>query len=69
MGKLSKFYQLIINHVHLPTLQERSHFINITIIKQQNSRVGWANSDSLAIRSVIISICPPYFISVRTSSL
>ncbi|WP_293031035.1 hypothetical protein, partial [Moorena sp. SIO3I8] len=23
-------------------------------------RVGWANFDSLAIRSVIISICPPY---------
>ncbi|WP_293082761.1 hypothetical protein [Moorena sp. SIO3H5] len=25
-----------------------------------SSRVGWANHESLAISTVIISICPPY---------
>ncbi|NES46320.1 hypothetical protein [Moorena sp. SIO2C4] len=29
-------------------------------------RVGWANDEGLAISSRIMSICPPYFISVRT---
>ncbi|NEO93739.1 MAG: hypothetical protein F6K56_27485 [Moorea sp. SIO3G5] len=31
-------------------------------------RLGWANSDPLAISSSILSICPPYLISSFTSA-
>ncbi|NEO35604.1 MAG: hypothetical protein F6J90_04440 [Moorea sp. SIOASIH] len=47
---------LISYHVDLPTRQVRSH----------SERVGWANSVPKAISSYILTICPPYFIRVRT---